>query len=625
MSLASTPEIAPRPPHATLVPFDEARTHEDFARWRALGEGAPPHLRPEFFALERPLLAHGEPLVAEAWDGDRMVGALPLLLEGRALSAMRTEHTPDFDFLGAPAALASIWRALREDPRWRTLVLKNVPKDSPLATELPKLAEADACPTVVRPGARHAYFELPGFEAKLAHKFLVNTKRLARKLDGLALERLPIPDRASFAEALAIEGRAWKASAGSDIASEAEVARFYRALTRWLGRRGEASLYFLKAGGKRIAMLLAIEDGHTLYALKIGYDPEFAAYGPGHLMVWQAALDAEKRGLRVFDFVGYDDEWKRKWTEASFERVTVIVYRCSLDGFASWVLNERVRPSLHVGRVEAVAPLRSGCQRRDLVAEHTALERARGVLARGLGIRSGLAHALHGAPRRPTTEAAPIALQGAPSRFEVGSWVRVRDEAAIRATLDARGKLRGLAFVPQQFAYCGGVFRVQRHVRRICDDAGRFRTIARSVILEGADCGGHEPEPAGCGRRCPLWFRDEWLEPIEAPARPPPGRDLGRHARVRTLDEILATLDLHGRHDGVSFMPEMAALAGKRFAIVEAVRAVFELDRWAPPRGRIYLLDGTSCSGATVDAEHPCDRACALLWHEDWLLMEGEC
>lgn len=607
--------------HARLVPFDEARRGPDFARWRALSAGAAPHLLPEFFALERPLVARGEPLVAEAFDGDRMIGALPLVLEGRSLSAMRTDHTPDYDFLGSPAALEAIWARLRDDPRWRTLVLKNVPSGSPLATRLPELARADACPSAVRPGARHAYFELPGFEARLPHKFLVNTRRLSRKVEGLALERLPLPDRASFAEALEIEGRAWKAAAGSDIAAAADVARFYRALSRFLGRRGQAALYFLRSGAARVAMLLAVEDGHTLYALKIGYDPAFAAVGPGHLLVWMVAADAERRGVRIFDFVGYDDEWKRKWTEAASERVTVIIYRCSLDGFASWVLNERLRAGARTGRVEAAAPLRSGCQRRDLVGEHGALERVRGRLARGVGLRAGVRRALGEA-------SAPAALQGAPSRFEVGSWVRVRDEAAIRATLDARGRLRGLSFVPHQFAYCGELFRVQRHVRRICDDDGRFRAIARSVILEGADCGGRASEPAGCGRRCPLWFRDEWLEPAEAPARERVvaggARATSRHARVRTLDEILGGLDLGGRRDGVAFMPEMAAFVGKRLAIVERVPAVFELDRWTAPRARIYLLEGTSCSGAVVDEEAPCDRACALLWHEDWLLLEDD-
>jgi hypothetical protein len=116
-------------------------------------------------------------------------------------------------------------------------------------------------------------------------------------------------------------------------------------------------------------------------------------------------------------------------------------------------------------------------------------------------------------------------------------------------------------------------------------------------------------------------FRDEWLEPAPAPGQVATAR-AKRHARVRGLDEIAAGLDLRGRRDGVTFMPEMAAYAGKRLAVVDRIERVFELDRWTPTPHAIYLLDGARCSGAVLGDRGPCDRACALLWHEDWLVLE---
>ncbi|MGZ3440642.1 MAG: hypothetical protein ACXVDD_14065, partial [Polyangia bacterium] len=163
---------------------------------------------------------------------------------------------------------------------------------------------------------------------------------------------------------------------------------------------------------------------------------------------------------------------------------------------------------------------------------------------------------------------------------------------------------------------------VSKEVRRIKDDEGRMRPVSGTVLLDGVSCAGFRPEPAGCGRHCPLMFRDEWLEAANDPHREPARASKRRRARVRSLEQIKAGLDLAGRHDGLSFMPEMEALAGRRFPVVQQLGAVFEYGRWLAPRRPIYILEGAHCSGAAAGKQERCDRACALLWHEDWLLFE---
>ena len=198
----------------------------------------------------------------------------------------------------------------------------------------------------------------------------------------------------------------------------------------------------------------------------------------------------------------------------------------------------------------------------------------------------------------------------------------MRDLATLEATLGGTGKLRGLELVDVQRETAGEVFQVERHVRRLRDDKGRYRAVNGTVLLAGIDCGGRASEPTGCGRHCPLMYRDEWLEPAAAPHIAPPVPRL-RHARVRDLAEIYAGLDLFGRRDGVTFMAEMQGYAGQRFAIAGELPQVFECDHWTTPAQPVYLLEGLRCTGAVLGTKGPCDRACALMWHRDWLLLDG--
>ena len=600
--------------HGNLVELPRVRHLPDWTSWRQLTAKAPPFLTPEFFTLASRLAGDGA-VVAEAWDDERMVGALPLTRSGDRLTALSCDYTPGYDYCGTADGVDAVWRALRDDPSWNQLVFKRLPLDSLLASRLPTLANADGCPVVLRLDSRHPYFALPGFEAALSPKFLSNLQRCARKAGGIELERIAVPDRAAFDEALAIEAMAWKGVAHTDIASDPRAAHLYRAVTRLFGRRGQGTLNFLRVAGRRVAMLLAVEDGHTLYALKIGYDPGVANLSPGHLIVWKVAGDAEARGLKEFNFVGHEDEWKRKWTDRVHENVALSIYRDTPVGLARYAMHlarPHLPPALQ-GGLRTILP--RGCQRSDIIGVHSLVARVRGRLDAGLGIKSGIKRRLHPPPPRD-----PL---GAASQFAPGSWVRVKSEPALRGVLNDRDRTRGLLFTQAQWGTMDGVFRVAKQVRRMRDDHGQFRAISRTVLLEGVDCSGQGHELAGCGRHCPMMYRDEWLEPAAAPHGTVPHPGFASHARVREIDEIRAGLDLRGRRDGLTFMPEMERHAGKRFAIANRLTKVFEYDRWVETRAPIYILAGLQCTGEAVGSRGPCDRACSLMWHADWLIVES--
>src|SRR5690242_3042732 len=50
-------------------------------------------------------------------------------------------------------------------------------------------------------------------------------------------------------------------------------------------------------------------------------------------------------------------------------------------------------------------------------------------------------------------------------------WVEVRSRREILATLDQRGRLDGMPFMPEMFQYCGKRFRVFKRADKTCDPA----------------------------------------------------------------------------------------------------------------------------------------------------------
>ena len=111
-----------------------------------------------------------------------------------------------------------------------------------------------------------------------------------------------------------------------------------------------------------------------------------------------------------------------------------------------------------------------------------------------------------------------------------GELVRVKSYEGILETLDAGLSNRGLNFDAELVPFCGKVFRVSTRVERFVDEkTGRMRRMnTPAVILEGVTC-----KALYCGRRmfCSrsihLWWREIWLERVEAPHRAAPAIQSG--------------------------------------------------------------------------------------------------
>jgi hypothetical protein len=92
----------------------------------------------------------------------------------------------------------------------------------------------------------------------------------------------------------------------------------------------------------------------------------------------------------------------------------------------------------------------------------------------------------------------------------------------------------------------------------------------------------------------------------------------GDWVEVRSRDEILATLDEHGRFENLPFMPEMLRHCGQRFRVGKrADKTCDNIEVWSIRRMKDSVhLQGIRCDGA----EHGgCEAGCLIFWKEAWL------
>jgi hypothetical protein len=92
----------------------------------------------------------------------------------------------------------------------------------------------------------------------------------------------------------------------------------------------------------------------------------------------------------------------------------------------------------------------------------------------------------------------------------------------------------------------------------------------------------------------------------------------GDIVEVRSLEEILATLDSNGALEAMPFMPEMVKYCGKRFRVAKrAHKTCNTVDNTGGARVREAVhLENVRCDGA---GHGGCQASCLMFWKEAWL------
>ena len=90
----------------------------------------------------------------------------------------------------------------------------------------------------------------------------------------------------------------------------------------------------------------------------------------------------------------------------------------------------------------------------------------------------------------------------------------------------------------------------------------------------------------------------------------------GEWVEVKSLPEILSTLDANGKLHGLEFLPGMQPFCGQRFKVFKRMATLYQEESGQVRRLKnTVLLNDVQCDGLLMK----CDRSCYLFWREAWL------
>jgi CelD/BcsL family acetyltransferase involved in cellulose biosynthesis len=351
--------------------------------WDALADrvGAVPFLRPGWVAAWEGAFAWRPLRILAARRDGRLVGVLPTMGRGATRSATNG-HTPHSGILAEDAAVASaLVRALYESRPRSIRVAYLDPAESGVATVVDAARAAGyrrtmrivRSPYVAVDGDHDAYVR--GRRRSFASDLRRRRRRLEEEGPVTLVGAQDGEDGRRLLDRL-VTLEAMRRRDGTAIAGHASTRRFYGEVAAWAGARGTLRMLALCLGGRPLAVLLGVEESGVLWLLKGGYDPRYARFSPGQLVLGDAISQAFAAGLSRVELGSGTEPYKLQWTDAVRDRVTVHAYAPTVAGSLCWIaaargrplaeragLDRRLRP-LRDGAATASEPMRTGARRR---------------------------------------------------------------------------------------------------------------------------------------------------------------------------------------------------------------------------------------------------------------------
>ncbi|MDQ3933774.1 MAG: GNAT family N-acetyltransferase, partial [Actinomycetota bacterium] len=346
--------IAPRPRAPESVELLES-AEAIRADWDALADrtGASPFLRPGWIEPWQDAFGSGEPAYLVTRREGSLAGVLPLQRRRGTLVSAANWHTPLYGpVVEDRAAAGELARGLLAHAG-RRADLWFLDPEAPGYPQVVTAAGEAGYGLIARTIAHSPYVPVEGsfddYMGGLDRKIRKEIGRRWRRIREAGQVEAAFEDGSArldelLADGFRLEGSGWKEEQGSAISSNPEHQRFYTRVARWAAERGWLRLAFLRLDGTPIAFDFGIEADGVFYVPKGGFDVEHRKLGPGQLLTHASIERAFELGLRSYELLGQQDEYKRQWTAAVRERVRVQAFPRRPAGTTTYIAWRYGRP-----------------------------------------------------------------------------------------------------------------------------------------------------------------------------------------------------------------------------------------------------------------------------------------
>jgi CelD/BcsL family acetyltransferase involved in cellulose biosynthesis len=133
-----------------------------------------------------------------------------------------------------------------------------------------------------------------------------------------------------FALALGVERKSWKRRTGTSLATREWETRLYEELLGRYAQLGQMLAAVLFIDGVPTAHSMDVLQGDRVYGLKTSFDPDYTVRRPGVMLLVARLERYFAQGVREFDFIGLDEDYKLQWSRLCRSHESLRLYAPTL-------------------------------------------------------------------------------------------------------------------------------------------------------------------------------------------------------------------------------------------------------------------------------------------------------